>query len=158
MPLIRIIAAAVAAIGTPTVAYGGWAPFSLSGNGGREAAAPTTIPVEDDAASADAFVDCMRRHGLTAFPNATVVDGRLVFKPHGPGVDPFSNTYRQALGACASQLPEGIHLPADPEPPSPHRRPRTARRHRRRHPLPPRHRPSVQEVARRTRMNLVTIS
>lgn len=118
MPLIRIISAAVVAVGAPAVAYGGWDVSRPPVNGGLDAAAPTTIPVEHDAATADAFVDCVRRHGLTAFPDATVVDGRLMLEPHGPGMDPFSDTYRQALGACESQLPEGIDPPADPEPPS----------------------------------------
>lgn len=119
MPLTRIITAAVLAVGTPAVAYGGLALAGPSGNGGSGAAASTTTTVEEDATGAQAFVDCMRDHGLADFPDATLVDGRLVLEGDASGLDPFSDTYQAAVTACEGQLPEGTELPAEPEPPSP---------------------------------------
>lgn len=65
------------------------------------------------------FTACMRAHGLPDFPLATVsADGRIDLDPSGAGIDPFSETYRTALAACAPLLPAGTALPAEPDPPA----------------------------------------
>ena len=105
MGFSRIISAAVLAVGAPAAAVGG---LSLSSS-------PSEAQSDE---AATAFVECMRSNGVADFPDATVVDGRLVLDQDGAGIDPFSDAYREALAACEGELPEGTEMPTDPEPPS----------------------------------------
>lgn len=113
MPITRFIAATALAVGAPAAAYGG---VSLTGSSSDDPVA--AVQSDDDAASATAFVECMRGHGLSDFPDVTIVDGRLVADYDGTGIDPFSDGYRDALAACQSELPAGVEIPGDPEPPT----------------------------------------
>jgi hypothetical protein len=122
MRLARVITTAALAVGTSAVGYGG------SVLGGSDAADPTATSsaarstaasAGGDDTSASAFVDCMRSHGLADFPDVAVVDGRVVLDQDGTSVNVLSDSYRDAVAACASQLPEGVELPAEPDPPAP---------------------------------------
>ncbi len=70
------------------------------------------------------FTACMRAHGQSDFPAATVTpDGRILLDPGAGAVDPFDAGYRAALAACTAELPAGIDPPVPPQPPAPPRLP-----------------------------------
>jgi hypothetical protein len=69
---------------------------------------------------AEDFTACMRAHGVPGFPDATITPGgRLLLEEGGAAIDPFDAGYRAALDACADELPAGIDLPEEPQPPRP---------------------------------------
>ena len=69
--------------------------------------------------SADAFVRCMRSHGVGDFPGVTIAsDGQVSIELSGTLVDVVSKKYDAATRACASLLPAGTRLPSPPSAPS----------------------------------------
>jgi len=85
--------------------------------GSTAAAASATSTTSDPDRDADAFTACMRSHGVPDFPGVTIADdGHVRLK--GGSVKPVSAAYRAAAKTCASSLPTGSELPADPAPPA----------------------------------------
>jgi hypothetical protein len=81
---------------------------------------PATSPSKSAsiAGDAEAFTECVRKHGVSDFPGVTVLsDGRLQLNSSS-SFNQTSDAYRAAAKACASTLPSGTSLPADPSPPS----------------------------------------
>jgi hypothetical protein len=69
---------------------------------------------------ADDFTACMRAHGVAGVPDGTITpDGRLLLEPDAGAIDPFDDGYRAALAVCTDELPAGIDLPEEPQPPRP---------------------------------------
>ncbi|MEU4392708.1 hypothetical protein [Kribbella sp. NPDC023855] len=70
-------------------------------------------------AQAKAFTACMRQNGVPDFPGVTVTaNGTLQLVP-GTNINPISKTYQAAARKCASTLPSGTTLPAEPSLPTP---------------------------------------
>lgn len=97
----------------------------LSVRGASAGAEPSSVLVAAQTASSTVsndertakFTACMRSHGVPDFPGITIsADGETQLKG---GVNPLSATYQAAAKACASLLPAGSALPADPEPAPP---------------------------------------
>jgi cytochrome c553 len=106
--LLLLVAAIVAAQAVQTT----------SAAGSAAAAASVTSETSDRDRGADAFTACMRSHGVPDFPGVTIAaDGTVRLK--GGNVKPLSAAYRTAASTCASSLPAGSELPADPAPPAP---------------------------------------
>lgn len=77
---------------------------SLLPNGGR----PSPQQLAKMRAGALAFSACMRRHGVTDFPDPTFSNGGVQLKVTaraGSGLDPRSATFQAAQRACNSKLP-----------------------------------------------------
>jgi len=91
-------------------------PSHASTSGSAPATSPSkSASLESDA---EAFTECVREHGVSDFPGVTVLsDGRLQLNSSA-SFDPTLAAYRAAAKACASKLPSGTSLPADPNPPS----------------------------------------
>ena len=68
-------------------------------------ATPSASPSGDKAGSAVAFSQCMRRHGVTNFPDPGA-RGDLSITA-GNGIDPGSPSFQAAQTACQSLLPNG---------------------------------------------------
>lgn len=85
------------------------------GAGAGWRAAPPSASADDG----QAFSACMRSHGLPGFPDVAVsTDGLVNLDLRGDRVDVLSETYGEAVQACASLLPEGAGLPGAPTAPS----------------------------------------
>lgn len=96
----------LASLGAGAVAWSG----NASANEGDQTG---TTGAADDG---QAFVDCMRSNGLPDFPDVTISsDGTVNLDPSAAGIDPFDETYRAALAACETGLPEGTELPDEPD-------------------------------------------
>ncbi|MGO9961005.1 MAG: serine hydrolase [Solirubrobacteraceae bacterium] len=74
---------------------------------------PTATPMPSGSAASgpQAYVDCMRSHGVANFPNP--VDGHVTLTP-ASGVNPSSPTFEAAATACASLGPSGATSPGAP--------------------------------------------
>jgi hypothetical protein len=112
--LLLVVAAIVAAQAVRTTPAAG----STAAASAASAASTSTSKTSDQDRDADAFTACMRSHGVPDFPGVTIAaDGHVRLK--GGSVKPVSAAYRAAANACASSLPAGSELPADPAPPAP---------------------------------------
>ena len=63
---------------------------------------------------AEAFATCMRENGVPDFPGVTVTANGQLQLLGGGNVNPISKTYQAAAKKCASKLPSGSTLPAEP--------------------------------------------
>jgi len=108
--------AKLAAAPTTTTAAsvpGGAAPSGASSSGsGGAAGVPTGKSAAADLAKLEAYAGCMRRHGVTSFPDPTVASNggggfQLRSGPGGSGIDPQSTAFQGAQNACKSLLPNG---------------------------------------------------
>jgi hypothetical protein len=74
-------------------------------------------PDEDQQAELEeevlAFAQCMREHGID-FPDPDVSGGGAVTPELGPGVDPDSPEFQDALEACQGELPDDGNSVATP--------------------------------------------
>jgi hypothetical protein len=102
MPMLLLLAGAVCAV------------LLAAQSASAEAGGSATTADEQ----AEAFTACMRSHGVPDFPGITIsADGQVQLL--GGGVNPISESYRDAVDACEHLLPEGSRLPSDPEPQAP---------------------------------------
>jgi hypothetical protein len=108
--LLLVVAAVVAAQAVRTT--------PAAGSTATTSSTSTASTSSDRDRGADAFTACMRSHGVPGFPGVTIAaDGHVRLK--GGSVKPVSAAYRAAARTCASSLPAGSELPADPAPPAP---------------------------------------
>ncbi|POM24999.1 hypothetical protein BTM25_36400 [Actinomadura rubteroloni] len=82
---------------------------ACGGSDGKKKADPSPSPKS----SAQAFVDCMRSHGLKNFP-APGPGGQLQLSKDS-GIDPNSKTFTEASKACQPLAPKGAPASANPQ-------------------------------------------
>jgi hypothetical protein len=83
---------------------------------GQTSAKPSQAAGQGQAA---AFTTCVREHGVSDFPGIAITANGSVQLNSGGSFDPMAATYKAAARACASYLPNGSSLPAEPNPPKP---------------------------------------
>jgi hypothetical protein len=72
-------------------------------NGGEQSPAQQAQQLRQ----ATAFAECMRKHGVSNFPDPSSSGGIQISPNSGSGLDPNSPTFQNAQKACASKLGRG---------------------------------------------------
>ena len=106
-PGIASIASSTTATTTTTTARSGPGPVTkaLGGPGAGPSGGQFEMTMKVDVTSGAKFSACMRKNGVTSFPDPT---GHGLITIHsGMGIDPASPAYRSARSVCDKLLPNG---------------------------------------------------